>query len=404
MKFLHTADWHLGKTLNGISFHEDQEHILTQLTQVIKDQKPDVILLAGDIYDRSVPPVNAVRLFDNIIEEWVLSLKIPVIAIAGNHDSADRLNYANNLVRQTGFHITGNINSFDCSPVILKDKYGDVAFHSLPYTEPAHVRSWASWQAEQDSKEQQEAENEAAAKSIMNSHEAVNGYFCEAVFNKKYEPSTRHVLIGHAFVAGSSETDSERDLALSVGGATQVPARIFEKFNYVAQGHLHRYQSFNDGKGKYSGSPLKYSFSEHKDVKGCIVGELDDKGQPHTNFIALTPQRDVRRISGCINAERVFVPDAAFENTGKHDLLEVTLTNQNLVLNAAAIIKEQFPNTIKIPAYGQREDVLSHLLTREQREDKSEVEHFEMFWRQYKESPLTENQIMVLADLLKETE
>lgn len=276
MKFIHTADWHLGKLFYGEYLTEEQEWLLkNQFLPLIDEEKPDVILLAGDVYDRSVPPAEAVELFDEMISEITGKRKIPFIVISGNHDSAERLSFASRILRGTGLFLCGDLYH-TLAPVILKDDDGEVAFAPLPYAEPGKVRE--------------------ALSADVHTHEEAERVLSDFLL-RQMGHAARKVAIAHEFVAGGSASDSERPL--SIGGTDLISADVFAPYNYTALGHLHGPQKAGGKENvRYSGSLLKYSFSEATQKKGVIVGEIDGAGQVKTTFISLSARHDVRVIKG----------------------------------------------------------------------------------------------------------
>src|SRR4051794_15399990 len=239
MRFIHTADWHLGRLFHGVHLTEDQRHALLQLVDVVKQERPDAVLIAGDIYDRAIPPPEAVDLLDEILCRLVIDLKIPVILIAGNHDSAQRLNFGARLVADRRLYVTGSLPR-TCNPVVIADADGPVHVYSLPYAEPMVVRECVECDDVVD--------HDSAMKSLVGR------------IHQSRSPGGRAILMAHAFVAGGAECESERPL--SVGGAGTVDASSLDGFDYVALGHLHCPQRIGKGQVRYSGSLLKYSFDE----------------------------------------------------------------------------------------------------------------------------------------------
>lgn len=325
MRILHTADWHLGKSLKNFDLLDGQQYALQQLTDLIRSEKPDVLLIAGDIYDRALPPARAVDLFDEVISEIVLGLKVPVIAIAGNHDSAERIDYFNGLLQRQGLHIFGKPGI--SMPVVLCDAHGEVYFHPIPYTEPT-----ALCLPEDD-------------KSRFDSHEAVMRHLVENIA-KGMSSQARHVAVGHAFISGGEGCESERAL-LSVGGASVVPAEVFTPFQYTAQGHLHRPQSFMDGRVRYSGSLLKYSFSEADHQKVFLMVEMDEKGNVQTEKIPIAHKQDIRRVRGYVR-NGVFQLADNQSSVHQDDLLEITLLNEEPVINAMEIVRRQYAGVLEL--------------------------------------------------------
>lgn len=325
MRILHTADWHLGKSLKNFDLLDGQRYALQQLTDLIRSEKPDVLLIAGDIYDRAIPPARAVELFDEVMSEIVLGLKVPVVAIAGNHDSSERIAYFNGILQRQGLHIFGKpgINS----PVVLRDAHGEVHFHPIPYTEPTDLRL---------------PKDESAC---FDSHEAVMRHMVENIVNGM-SSQARHVAVGHAFISGGEGCESERAL-LSVGGASVVPADVFAPFHYTAQGHLHRPQSFLDGRVRYSGSLLKYSFSEADHQKVFLIIEMDEEGEVQTKKIPIAHKQDIRRVKGYVRNGVFQLADNQL-SVHQDDLLEVTLLNEEPVINAMEIVQRQYAGALEL--------------------------------------------------------
>ncbi|MEX2426137.1 MAG: exonuclease SbcCD subunit D, partial [Thermomicrobiaceae bacterium] len=232
MRILHTADWHLGRLFHGIHLTDDQAHLLEQFVELVADQRPDVIVLSGDIYDRAYPPVEAVELLNETLTRIALDYEIPMLVIAGNHDNPSRLEFGARLMAKQGLYVFGNLASCG-EPVIFDDEHGPVSFFSAPYCEPAEVRAHLA--------DDEVRCFDSAMRSLIGSY-PVNG---------------RSVLLGHAFVSGGSVTDSERPL--NIGGAETVSVDHFSPFSYVALGHLHQPQAFNNSRVRYSGSLMKYS-------------------------------------------------------------------------------------------------------------------------------------------------
>ncbi|MCS6967215.1 MAG: exonuclease SbcCD subunit D [Cytophagales bacterium] len=326
MRLLHTADWHLGKSLKNADLSQNQRYALEQLLDVVEKEKPDVVLLAGDIYDRALPPAHAVEIFNWAMSEIVLRLRTPVIAIAGNHDSPERIDYLSGMLHQQGLYIFGKPNIY--RPVVLQDRYGEVHFHPLPFAEPANC-------------------NHFAGQAAFSSHEEVLATWVKNI-KMQMDPKARHVAIGHVFITNGKTSESERPLH-TVGGASEVPAEIFSPFHYTAQGHLHRPQSFLAGSLRYSGSLLKYSFSEADHQKCFLIVEIDQYGKVTSEKISILHKQEVLSVEGYIR-EGVFQLQLRQNQNppGKEDFLEVTLLNLEPVINAAEIIQRQYPFTLSI--------------------------------------------------------
>ena len=276
MKILHTADWHLGRTFKGYSLLDEQKIVLDQLVELIRTHKPDVLLIAGDIYDRTVPPAEAVAVFNEIIAEIVLNQETSIIAIAGNHDSAERLNYAQGILGRQNFHIFGSFQ-LPVPEVVLTDISGKVHFYCVPYIEPEQMRS-------------------LLPERVFKSHQEVMEFIISQILEGHPE-GDRAVFVGHSFITGGSVSESERQL-VSVGGSECISADLFAPFHYSALGHLHARQSFLNGKVHYSGSVFKYSFSEVSHEKSVTLLEINGRGEVKSQFLPLVPRNDVLRVHG----------------------------------------------------------------------------------------------------------
>ncbi len=275
MRFVHTADWHLGRLFHGRHLTEDQAVVLERLVDLLRDAKAEALVIAGDVYDRAVPPVEAVRLLDDVLTRVRRDVGIPVILIAGNHDAPDRIGFGARLLAGEGLHVFGRPGEAP-GAVDLRDGHGPVRFHALPYAEPALVR-------------------EATGNEEVHTHDAA---FREVLARARRDGGARHVLVAHAFVAGATESDSERPL--SVGGSGAVGADALAGFDYVALGHLHRPQRAGSECARYAGSLLKYSFSEADHRKGVLVVEMGRAGDVTVEPGALPPRHDVRILEGTL--------------------------------------------------------------------------------------------------------
>jgi len=321
MRFLHTADWHLGRYFHSATLLDDQAHILDQLVALAISEKVDAVLIAGDIYDRAVPPADAVSLLDDVLSRLVVGAGIPVVVIAGNHDSAERIGFGGRIFARQGLTLRGPLGGF--APVLLQDRTGTtIAIHPLPYVEPAFARNLPG------------AETATDHQSAMN--------YVVSLLRAQCMPSQRNVLLCHAFVAGGTESESERPL--SVGGSGQVAPATFDGFDFVALGHLHRPQSVGSDHIQYSGSLLKYSFNEVSHVKSVSLVELGADGPPVVRRVALTPRRDVRIITGTL-AELLATPDP---NLPRDDYLCANLTDTGPVLDPMSRLREVYPQMMAL--------------------------------------------------------
>lgn len=322
MKFIHTADWHLGKLVQGVYMTDDQRYILQQLIETIDKEKPDAVVIAGDLYDRAIPPTEAVDLLDETLERIVIDLHTPVIAIAGNHDSPDRVNFATKIMQGQGLHLVGQLRP-DLKPVILRDEHGEVHFHLVPYADPAQIRHLLE--------DEEIRSHDDAMRAVISRIEA------------EMDPTARHIFVGHAFVTPGGEPQantSESERPLSIGGAEHVRAEYFRLFHFTALGHLHQAHHVLSENIRYAGSPLKYSISEEHHNKGFFIVEIDGQGTVSVEKRPLIPIRDMRRIT------------ATMEEIETHpicdDYVFVTLLNENPVLFPMEKVRAVYPNALHV--------------------------------------------------------
>jgi len=320
MRILHTSDWHLGRIFHGIYLTDDQAHVLAQFIRLAADTRPDVILITGDIYDRSVPPTEAIKLLDEVLSAILMDCKIPVILITGNHDSPERLTFGTRLMARQGLHLVGQLTD-QLKPVVINDAHGPVYFCPAPYAEPPLVRERLL--------APDAANHEQAALAVI-------GHLTASIPH-----GARRVLLAHAFVAGGVESESERPL--SVGGTGAVSAACFQGFHYAALGHLHQPQDVG-GQARYAGSLLKYSFSEAHHRKSVTLAELDSAGNITYEEIPLSPRRDVRRLEG------FFTDILAGPQNGesRDDYIMVTLKDTGAILDAIGKLRAVYPNVLHL--------------------------------------------------------
>lgn len=329
MKIAHTADWHLGKKMHNVDLLQDQRNVLEGFIEAMERERPDVILIAGDLFDRSMPSEDAVKLLDWALSRLVTDLNIPVIAIAGNHDSQVRVHYGSGMLRQAGLYIIGEYPEA-LEPIILRDEYGDVEFYPVPFVEPSYLRHLY----DDDS---------------IKTHDDAMRVITERIRNRRSERSsaTRQVFIGHAFLTPGGEAakedanspDAERPLM--VGGAEYVSSAHFAAFDYAAFGHLHREHAVGSEHIRYSGSPLKYSISEESHQKGWLLVELAEHGRGVTvSHHSLDATHDVRTVRGKL-ADLV-------THAVNHDYVFVKLEDEFLVVNPMGRIRQAYPNAMHL--------------------------------------------------------
>ncbi len=324
MRIIHTSDWHLGRAFFGLSLIPDQHHLLEQLFALLVDRRPDVLIIAGDVYDRAIPPTDAVRLLDELLTRIAQELRIPVLLIAGNHDGPDRLAFGARLLEARRIFVRGALTRLD-EPVILEDAHGPVAFYLLPYLEPELVRA-------------------QVGDASLRGHEAVTALVLERVRQDAASRGiARTVVIAHAFVTGGRSSESERPLA--VGGAGTVDAGLFSSFTYTALGHLHRPQNLHpEGRVHYSGSLMKYSFDEADHKKQVSSIEIDARGVVRIEPIALCPLRDVARIEGTF--QDMLEAHRFSEASGSY--VEATLTDAGYIPDPMTRLRVRFPNLLNV--------------------------------------------------------
>jgi exonuclease SbcD len=320
MKFLHTADWHLGRHFHGTSLLDDQAHVLDEVVRLAVDERVDAVVIAGDVYDRAVPPAEAVSLLGDVLERLVVHAGIPVVLIAGNHDSAERIGFGGRILERQQLFVRGGLA--ELGPIVLQGADGAVAFHPLPYVEPAFARGLEGGGDITD--------HASAMANVVGR------------IRTRFQPGRPNVLVGHAFVSGGSESESERPL--SVGGSGMVPHETFAGFDYVALGHLHRPQSAGADHIRYSGSLLKYSFQESGHDKGVSVVRVGPDGRCEVQHMRLPARRDVRVISGTFEQLR----SAAAGGADRTDYLCAELTDTGPVLEPMMRLREAYPNLMEI--------------------------------------------------------
>ena len=372
MKLIHLSDLHLGKNVNGYSMLEDQRYILAKIIQIIDAEKPDGVILAGDIYDKPVPPAEAVELFDHLLVK-LAERHLQVFVISGNHDSAERIAFGARLMDVTGIHLSP-VYDGTVTPYHLQDEYGDVMIYSLPFIKPVHVRRYYP-------------------------DEEIAGYtdaLRTAISHMDIDDSKRNVLITHQFVTGASRSDSEE---VSVGGSDNVDASVFEAFDYTALGHIHGPQNIIPDKVRYCGTPLKYSFSEAGHQKSVTVVELKEKGSVHVRTVPLEPKRDLVEIRGTY--EEV-TRKSFYEGTNwREDYMHITLTDEEDVPDAITKLKVIYKNLMKLEYDNRRTRSQAEGTGASDVERKSPLQLFEELYEQQNGAPLDPEQNEFLKGLIE---
>jgi len=376
MKFIHTSDWHIGRQFHNVSLLEDQRHVLNQLLEYIEKEAVDALVIAGDIYDRSVPPAIAVDLLDGLLTKICQEMKVPVILIPGNHDCARRLRFGAQQLSQAGLHILGDLEKVT-TPVVIPHADGDVAFYGLPYNDPETVRNLYG--------------------VAVSTYDEAHTYLVDHIKANRIT-NTASVLISHCFVAGSEESDSERPL--SIGGSDRVSYQPCVDFDYVALGHLHSPQHRGEEYIRYSGSLMKYSFSEQNQKKGVTLVEVDANGFKSQQHLPLIPLRDLRIVEG----ELATILEQGAVDPNRDDYLLVRLTDRHAILDPMAKLRAVYPNVLQLEKPGM-------LITGEQAVNRDklkrgELDMFRDFFEGMSGQKMTEDQDKaitdVISDLLKE--
>ena len=362
MKFIHTSDWHIGRHFHNVSLLDDQRHVLTQLIAYIEQEEVDALVIAGDIYDRSVPPSTAVELLDEVLTKVCMEMNVPVILISGNHDSAERLRFGSQQLSKAGLHILGNLAKIT-DPVIIPSASGDVAFYGIPYNDPEMVRNLSG--------------------EAISSYDDAHTYLVKQILQAS-SSDRNNVLISHCFIDGAEESDSERPL--SIGGSDRVSYQPCLPFDYVALGHLHAPQYKGEQHIRYSGSLLKYSFSEQHQKKGVTLVELDAKGLRSSKHLPLKPLRDMRILEGEFNA----LLEQGKVDPNHDDYLLVRLTDRHAILDPMAKLREVYPNVLQLEKPGML--ITGEQTMQREKLKRGELEMFRDFFTQVYGEALTEEQ------------
>ncbi len=371
MKFIHLSDLHLGKRVNEYSMLEDQKYILTKVINIIDEENPDGVLIAGDIYDKSVPGAEAVQLFDDFLYR-LSERKLQVFVISGNHDSPERLAFGGRLMDRSGVHLSP-VYDGTVSCVDLEDAYGKVHVYMLPFLKPSHVRRFYP------------------EENIETYTEAVR----TALLNMPAEPAERNVLLTHQFVTGAERSESEE---LSVGGSDNVDASVFQDFDYVALGHIHGPQNAGTDHIRYCGTPLKYSFSEAGHQKSVTVVELGEKGSLSVRTAPLKPRHDLRKIRGTYME---LTARSFYEGTPVDDYLHVTLTDEEDVPDAAGRLRVIYPNLMKLDYDNERTRAHIQIMDAEAADRKTPLELFMEFYEKQNGQPMKKEQKEFSMELIR---
>ncbi len=374
MKLIHLSDLHLGKRVNEYSMLEDQEYILKKILEVIDDERPDGVIIAGDVYDKSVPSAEAVRLFDEFLV-WLARRKLEVFVISGNHDSPERIAFGSRIMDEGGIHMSP-VYDGRIEPIFLNDEYGPVDIYMLPFVKPVHVRRFH---------ENQEIDSYTAAVACT-------------IADMNLDQSHRNVLITHQFVTGATRSDSED---ISVGGSDNVDAEIFKDFDYVALGHIHSPQNCGSEQIRYCGTPLKYSFSEAGDHKSVTIVELAEKGNLMIRTVELVPKRDLVELKG--SYEQLTLR-SFYENTNwQEDYVHITLTDEEDVPDAIGKLRIIYRNLMKLDYDNKRTRAGGQIKAAENVEKRTPLELFAELYELQNNQPMSEEQSKFMEQLIEKT-
>lgn len=371
MKFIHLSDLHLGKRVNEFSMIEDQAYILRKILGIIRDEEPDGVLIAGDIYDKSIPSVEAVGLFDDFLK-CLAGQKVQVFIISGNHDSPERLAFGAELIKLSGIHISPAYSG-RVEPISLKDNYGAVHIYMLPFIKPVHVRSVFP------------------EETVESYTDAVRA----AISHMDIQESERNILVTHQFVTGAQRSDSED---ICVGGADNVDVSVFDGFDYVALGHIHGPQSAGRESARYCGTPLKYSFSEANHHKSVTILELKEKGNLVIRAVELSPLRDMRELKGTYEE---LTNRKNYEGTRVDDYLHITLTDEEDIVDAMGKLRVIYPNLMKLDYDNRRTRENRELTGGETEESRTPLELIMDFYEKQNNQPMNEKQRALVSELME---
>lgn len=367
---MHLSDLHIGKKVNEYSMLQDQIYILKEILRIIDNEKVETVIIAGDVYDRSLPPNEALELFDEFLYQ-LSSRNVNVFVISGNHDSPERISYGGRMMTENKIFLSpvydGNVK-----PITLNDDYGEVNFYLLPFVRPADIRRYFP------------------DENIENYTDAVK----VAIDNMNVDFSERNILVTHQFVTGAELSESED---IIVGGTDNVSGEVFDGFDYVALGHIHREQTVGKDNIRYCGTPLKYSFSEAKNIKSVTILDFNDKGNIEYSKIPLTPLRDMREIRGTYYELTL---KSNYESTNTEDYLHITLTDEEDIPDAIGKLRSIYPNIMKLDYDNLRTRGSGTVDAIENIESKSPFELFADLFKQQNNQDMSKEQEEIMRNLI----
>ena len=371
MKFIHLSDLHIGKRVNEFSMIEDQKYILKQILQIVDQEQPEAVLIAGDVYDKSVPSAEAVLVFDAFLTQ-LAQRELQVLVISGNHDSPERLSFGSELMEKSGVHIAP-VYDGKARKVSLEDNHGVLDIYLLPFIKPVQMRSICE------------------TEEIVSYTDAVQIAIKEMNLNKTH----RNVLVTHQFVTGALRSDSEE---ITVGGSDNVDAAVFVDFDYVALGHIHGPQNIGTERIRYCGTPLKYSFSEADHKKSVTVVELGEKGQLEVRTVPLVSKHDMQEIRGTYME---LTAKSYYENLDRENYMHITLTDEADIPNVVGKLRVIYPNLMKIDYDNQRTRTNASVDRIQATESKEPWELFAELYEKQNNQPMSEKQLAFSKELFE---
>lgn len=372
MRFLHLSDLHLGKRVNEFSMLEDQAYILKEILNIIDEQKVEAVLIAGDVYDKVIPSAEAVRLLDDFLTR-IAARELPVFLISGNHDSAERVAFGSRLMSSRQIYLSPVFES-DVEPITISDRYGEIHIYMLPFVKPSLVK------------------RVYPEEEIITYQDAVNA----AVQHMQIDTDKRNILLAHQFVTGAARCDSEE---LSVGGLDDVDASIFDGFDYVALGHLDGPQKIGKETVRYSGTPLKYSFSEANQKKSVVIVDVEEKGKINIQQIPFLPKHDMQEIRGTYM--EVTALDF-YKDMKTDDYLHITLTDEEDIPDAIGKLRTIYPNIMKLSYDNLRTRAAVTVRGTAEVEEKSPMELLKEFYELQNNQPMTDEQEEIARGMMEE--
>ena len=377
MKILHLADLHIGKLLNGYSLLGEQEKVLKQVLSVIDDKKVEVVVISGDIYDRSIPPKEAILLYHQFLRKILIDRNIPVLAISGNHDSAERLEAGNALMEQVHYYIEG-IYKKETKRITIEDDYGEVDFYLIPFADVAQVRALL-----------EDDEIRSFDDAIKKTLERI-----------ELRKGIRSVALAHCYAIFESEEESDEKIdsqkPLSIGGKEFVMVECFDSFDYTALGHLHRRQKVGTDKVHYPGTLMKYSFSEEKHQKVILIVDLKADGSITIEEVPVELEKNVRSIEGRFED----IMEQALEDLHREDFVRFILEDEDMVPDAMGRLKQYYPNAMEL-RYVFREKEISQILSKTSNRKHSVLEMAELFYQENYEEEMSDTLKEEVSEIVK---